>query len=91
MSYEVGLVKPDPAMFEHVVETLGVQPDSIVFLDDNEINVEQARAVGLEISAVLNLSHRAAPRTRRRPGADPRTRTPLAVQRRLKLRSPAES
>ena len=47
-SHLVGLVKPDAAIYEHVVETLQCSPDEILFLDDNQINVDGARAVGIE-------------------------------------------
>jgi putative hydrolase of the HAD superfamily len=46
LSYEMGLVKPDREVFEHVVDALGTPAERIVFLDDNAINVDQAAAVG---------------------------------------------
>jgi putative hydrolase of the HAD superfamily len=46
-SYAVGKLKPDADYFEHVIEALGVEPQHAVFVDDNRINVEAARAVGL--------------------------------------------
>ena len=46
-SYAVGRLKPDADYFEHVVDTLGVAPDRALFVDDNRINVEAARACGL--------------------------------------------
>jgi putative hydrolase of the HAD superfamily len=48
LSYELGLVKPDPAIFEKVVEELGVAPRDVVFVDDNQLNVDGARSVGLD-------------------------------------------
>ena len=47
LSHELGLVKPDPEIFEHVVEALGARADTLLFLDDNQINVDGARSVGL--------------------------------------------
>jgi HAD superfamily hydrolase (TIGR01509 family) len=47
LSHEMGLVKPDRAAFEYVIEELGCPPERILFLDDNQINVEGARAAGL--------------------------------------------
>ncbi len=47
LSHEMGLVKPDRAVFDHVVEALGCPAERILFLDDNQINVEGARAAGL--------------------------------------------
>lgn len=47
LSNEMGIVKPDAEAFAHVVEKLDVLPEQILFLDDNQINVEGARAAGL--------------------------------------------
>jgi putative hydrolase of the HAD superfamily len=46
-SCELGVAKPDPAFFIAVVDTLGVAPASILFVDDSERNVLAARAAGL--------------------------------------------
>jgi putative hydrolase of the HAD superfamily len=46
-SFEVGLAKPDPAYFTHVVETIGVDPAEAVFVDDVLANVRGAEAAGL--------------------------------------------
>jgi len=45
-SHEVGLAKPDPAVFRLTEERLGVQPHEIVFLDDHDGHVEAARRLG---------------------------------------------
>jgi len=47
LSYELGLVKPDREIFEHVVGGLGCDPSEVLFLDDNQLNVDGARCVGL--------------------------------------------
>jgi putative hydrolase of the HAD superfamily len=46
-SSEVGVCKPDPAIYHLACERLGVAPAVAVFLDDTERNVEGARAVGM--------------------------------------------
>ena len=46
-SCEIGLAKPDPAYFHHVLETLGVRAEDALFLDDTLANVESAAALGL--------------------------------------------
>jgi len=46
-SCEVGLRKPDPAIFRLTCERLGVAPEAAVFLDDTRRHVESARQVGL--------------------------------------------
>ncbi|MEO5853782.1 MAG: HAD-IA family hydrolase [Nocardioides sp.] len=45
-SHEVGLRKPDPAVFALTADRLGVQPGEVVLLDDIEANVLAARACG---------------------------------------------
>lgn len=45
-SHEVGLAKPDPAIFRLTEQRLGVHPHEIVFLDDQERHVEAARRLG---------------------------------------------
>ena len=47
-SSAVGMRKPNPAVYRHVLELLGdVAPERAVFLDDAESNVAAARAVGM--------------------------------------------
>lgn len=50
LSHELGLVKPDREVFEHVAGALDVPPRRLLFLDDNAINVEGASAAGLVAS-----------------------------------------
>lgn len=47
-SFEVGLAKPDPAYFEHIVSQLGISAGEAVFVDDMNSNVRAARAAGLK-------------------------------------------
>jgi len=46
-SNEVGLRKPDPAIYLHALEKLGVDPEETVFIDDIEENVQAAESVGM--------------------------------------------
>jgi epoxide hydrolase-like predicted phosphatase len=46
-SSEVGLRKPDPAIYQLALERLGVAPDRTVFLDDYPANVDAAAALGI--------------------------------------------
>jgi putative hydrolase of the HAD superfamily len=48
LSFEVGLVKPDPAFFRHSLDLLGVSPARAVFADDRPDFVEAARALGID-------------------------------------------
>jgi len=47
LSYELGMAKPAPATFLHVANELACPPNEILFLDDNRLNIEGARAAGL--------------------------------------------
>ena len=47
-SHLVGKLKPDREVFLHVAETLGCEPSAILFLDDQPLNVDAARAAGLQ-------------------------------------------
>jgi epoxide hydrolase-like predicted phosphatase len=47
-SSEVGMRKPNPAIYHHALELLGgIEPSAAVFLDDSPGNVEGARRAGL--------------------------------------------
>jgi len=46
-SSEVGMRKPNPAIYEHALELLGVSAEQAVFLDDSPGNVEGAKRAGL--------------------------------------------
>jgi glucose-1-phosphatase len=46
-SHVTGRIKPDQEAFRHVVDTLGCKSSAIFFLDDNRLNVEAAKSVGM--------------------------------------------
>lgn len=46
-SSAVGMRKPDPAIYHHTLERLGVAAANAAFLDDMPANVDAARAVGM--------------------------------------------
>jgi len=46
VSGELGLVKPNADIYEHVIAELGITPDELLFVDNKSENVEGARAVG---------------------------------------------
>ena len=48
LSAEIRATKPDPAIYRHSLDGLGVRPNEALFLDDRENNVDGARAVGME-------------------------------------------
>jgi putative hydrolase of the HAD superfamily len=47
ISSEVGLRKPDPAVYELAAERLGLPPHACVFVDDLPGNLKPARALGM--------------------------------------------
>ena len=46
-SAEVGMAKPEPAIYLLAAERLGLKPPECVFVDDLDTNVEAARQVGM--------------------------------------------
>jgi 2-haloacid dehalogenase len=46
VSGEIGMVKPDRAIYDHLVETYDLTPAQCLFIDDNRANVAGARAAG---------------------------------------------
>jgi putative hydrolase of the HAD superfamily len=46
-SSEVRMIKPDPAIYEHTLHGLGVSASESLFVDDREINIQAARALGI--------------------------------------------
>ncbi|MCP5024867.1 MAG: HAD-IA family hydrolase [Actinomycetia bacterium] len=46
-SFELGLAKPAEAIFARAVELLDVDPGDVAFVDDNLVNIEAAKRVGL--------------------------------------------
>jgi len=54
-SHLMGLVKPDADSYEHVIKELAVDAQKILFFDDNLINVEAARAAGMQAQHVVGI------------------------------------
>ena len=46
-SHQLGLRKPDPVIYQRVLQELAVEAAEVVFFDDNLANVEAALAVGI--------------------------------------------
>ncbi len=47
-SHHTGYMKPDTIAFQHAADHLQVTPANILFLDDNQYNVDAARAIGMQ-------------------------------------------
>jgi putative hydrolase of the HAD superfamily len=48
VSAEEGIAKPDPAFFQRMIDKLGVPAKECLFIDDNIVNVETAKLVGMQ-------------------------------------------
>lgn len=47
-SFQLHMAKPDPAIYLHTLQKLGTQPEETLFIDDKLVNVEAARALGMQ-------------------------------------------
>jgi len=48
ISGDIGIRKPDPAIFEHLIRRLDVTAGDAVFVDDNPKNLDSATELGLQ-------------------------------------------
>jgi len=48
ISGAIGLKKPDPGIYRHLIDAYALEPGATLFIDDSARNVEAARAVGLQ-------------------------------------------
>ncbi|TPJ28402.1 HAD family phosphatase [Mesorhizobium sp. B2-7-2] len=46
VSGEIGLIKPDQAIYDHHVAAFGLKPPATLFIDDSQKNVDGAKAAG---------------------------------------------
>ena len=53
-SAKIGLRKPDPRIYQMMIETLGVDPKNCVYLDDLGVNLKPAREMGMATIKVLS-------------------------------------
>lgn len=47
MSYQVQLIKPNPAFFQCLFQKYDLLPEECVFIDDNKANIRQASVLGM--------------------------------------------
>ena len=48
ISYEVHSIKPDHAIYRHILDKYDLKPEESMFFDDRAENVEAARDLGIE-------------------------------------------
>jgi putative hydrolase of the HAD superfamily len=54
-SHRLGIAKPDPAIYSHAAQGLGVPPGEILFIDDREVNITAAQQAGMK--AIVYTDH----------------------------------
>jgi putative hydrolase of the HAD superfamily len=47
-SYQLRIAKPDAAIYRHVLKQLGTRPEETLFIDDKQVNVDAANALGMK-------------------------------------------
>ncbi len=57
LSYEIGMEKPDDAIFEHVIEKIPHAREEILFVDDRLSNVNAAKNFGMKAIHFMNTVH----------------------------------
>mgnify|MGYP000848235769 CR=1 FL=1 len=55
LSYDLRRAKPEPEIYQHACEGLGVEPGKALFIDDRAENVDGARAFGLNAVQFVSL------------------------------------
>ena len=48
ISAEVGVTKPDPAIYEQSLTNLDVNPENAIFVDDYKVNIHAAESLGMK-------------------------------------------
>lgn len=48
ISYEVKTIKPEPAIYQALLDTYPIRPEESVFLDDHKDNIEEAEKFGFQ-------------------------------------------
>ncbi len=56
-SSELRVAKPEPAIYQHTIEKLGIAPNEALFIDDIPKNIEAARALGIDGILFTDVSH----------------------------------
>lgn len=56
-SYQLHMAKPDPAIYLHTLQKLGTRPDQTLFIDDKQVNIDAARALGMPAILFSTVEH----------------------------------
>jgi len=55
LSYQLGVMKPDPAIYMKAAENVSTPPEICLYIDDLQDNVDGARAVGMQAVLFKNI------------------------------------
>lgn len=55
LSYELGVTKPDPRIYQIAIDRFGLLPEEIVFIDDQTLYIEAAKEQGMQGIVYTNL------------------------------------
>ena len=54
LSYQIGYTKPDPRIYEFMLDDSGMIPSETLFIDDGKANVEAGDALGMKTFQAIN-------------------------------------
>ncbi len=54
-SHLIGKIKPDEEVFQHVTDSLSCRPEEVLFVDDNQLNVDAATKLGMQAFQVRGI------------------------------------
>lgn len=52
LSYQLRMVKPDPRIFEHLIEATGIVPEETLYIDDLPDNIRAGQDFGLQVHKI---------------------------------------
>lgn len=56
VSSDVGLIKPEPAIYEYVIKTFNLDPKECILIDDQVANIEAAEKMGMKVHLHIDAS-----------------------------------
>lgn len=54
ISYQIRQIKPNPKIYQHLMQKYGLKPEECIFFDDREENTEGARRLGMQAVTVVD-------------------------------------
>ena len=55
-SFQLGMTKPNPNIYLHVLDQLGIAAKDLIFFDDNENNIKSAQSLGINAYHIVDPS-----------------------------------